>query len=145
MKNELRLSDSNRNLIVTLVLALLLIFGPIEPYGIIFRSAYLIIIPTILWLILRYWGEKWSMNYWSNDYLNRSIFVVIASILLIGAYLSFTDKNHLECEQYVGRGEGGGCVDYIMVKGPSKGGAIMSTIFAGVSFWWAFSKRKKGE
>lgn len=142
-KDEVGLSDGNRNLIVILVVILLLIFGPIEPYGMVFRSVYLIIIPALIWLVLRYWGKKWGMDELTNDHLNRAIFALVAGMLLAGAYFSLTIKTHLECEQYTRDGE---CVgDYVKVKGPDKSRVIISIIFASTAFWLAISKRIEKE
>ena len=65
-KNEMGLSQTNRVFIVSLAVVILLIFGPIEPYGFIFRLAYLIILPTLLWLALRYWGFSWNIDSLTN-------------------------------------------------------------------------------
>lgn len=136
------LSDENRKFIVILVIGILLIFGPVEPYGLAIRFAYLIIIPTLTWLALKYWGSKWEIDKQSNDQLNRVIAGGIAGALLVGAYLSYTASYHTECDQYAGRGDNRECVgDYITVKGPATSKALMEVAFAGIAIWYAVSKR----
>jgi len=145
-KNEAGLSRENRNFLVGLVFALLLIFGPVEPYGMIIRSIYLIIIPISVYFFLKYFGKKWTMDKISNDYLNRTIVACIAGALLVGAYLSMTANYHTECDQYVRTRDGGECVgDYITVKGSDKSAAFMQVIFAGFAIWYASAKRKESD
>lgn len=136
------LNNENRKFIVILVIGILLIFGPIEPYGLVVRSVYLIIIPTLTWLVLKHWGSNWKMDRQSNDRLNRALLGGIAGALLVGAYLSYTSAYHTECDQYAGRGDNRECVgDYITVKGPDMTKALIQLAFAGIAVWYAVSKR----
>lgn len=137
------LSDRNQKFIVILVAVILLVFGPIEPFGLVIRFAYLIIIPALIWLALRHWGKNWKMDWSSNDRLNRTLVAVIAGALLVGAYLSYTASYHAECNQYARTPEGGSeCVgDYVTVKGPDKFKALVEVVFAGMAIWYAVSKR----
>lgn len=145
MKNKdndrVGLSDENRNFIVILVAGVLLFFGPVKQSGFIWYG-YLIIIPTLTWLALGYFGKRWEMDRQSNDQLNRVIIGGIAGALLVGAYLSYTSDYHTECDQYAGRGDNRECVgDFVTVKGPDSGLALMQIAFAGVAAWYAVSKR----
>ena len=137
------LSDENRNFITLLVVGILLIFGPIEPYGLAIRFAYLISIPTLVWVALKYWGSKWEMDGQSNNQLNRVIAGGIAGALLVGAYLSYTASYHTECDQYVQTRDGEEeCVgEYITVKGPDKTNALIQILVAGIAIWYAVAKR----
>ncbi|MGK2849021.1 MAG: hypothetical protein ACSLEX_03060 [Minisyncoccota bacterium] len=136
------LSEGNQNFIVILVLVFLLVFGPIEPFGLAIRFAYLIIIPILALLVLRHLGQKCNMDKLSNDRLNRALLSGIAGALLVGAYLSYTASSHTECDQYVQTREGEECVgDYITVKGPDKGSALIQILFAGIAIWYAVAKR----
>lgn len=138
------LNEGNQNFITTLVLVILFIFGPIEPFGLVIRFAYLIIIPILTLLALRHWGEKCNMDKLSNDRLNRALLSGIAGALLVGAYLSYTASSHTECDQYVRTRDGEECVgDYITVKGPDKGNALIQILFAGIAIWYAVAKRPK--
>ncbi|MDP2637539.1 MAG: hypothetical protein Q8P26_00565 [Candidatus Levybacteria bacterium] len=137
------LSSGNRKLLVGILFIVLLLWGPINPYGIIFRIAYLILLPTLLWLSLRHFGRKWDGGKSANDRLTRGILGIIAGVLFVGAYLSFTATYHSECTQSARAGDGGyECVgDYISVPGPNKVGGVMSVAFGIIAAWYAISKR----
>ncbi len=51
-QNRFGLSSANRSFIVTIFIVGLLLFGPVQPYGIAIRIAYLIALPTALWFAL---------------------------------------------------------------------------------------------
>lgn len=142
---KLGLSKGNINFIVILIVVLLLLFGPIEPYGIIIRIAYLVIIPTIVWWGLKHFGSSWEMDKISNDRLNRTLAAIVAGMLLVSAYSSYTSKYHTECDQYEGnQRDGYECVgDYLTVKGSDKSGMFMKLIFAGFAIWFAVAKRSE--
>ncbi len=145
-KEERGLNENNRNLIVVFVFIVLLLFGPIESYGLFVRIMYLILVPVFLWLILRFWGGKLPLDKQLNNYLNRGIYALIAGMLIVSAYISFITKNHTVCDQLVQTRDGQECVgDYVLVNGPDVVGVVMQIIFAGILFWLAVSKRKDGE
>lgn len=139
------LSERNQNFIVLLFVVALLIFGPIEPYGLTIRIAYLIILPVVLWLTLRHWASNWKIDTSSNDRINRALAGGIAGILLLGAITSYTAIYHAECDQYSGGREPECVGDYITVKGGDKAGALIQLVFAGVAFWYAVSKKPEEE
>ena len=136
------LSEKNRNYIVGIVFVALLVFGPIQPYGMVSRTAYLAAIPAILWLALHFVGGKLDMDPFDNDRLGRGITAAIAGMLMVAAYQSATATHHGECTQTVRDGQGGyECVgDIVTVKGPDRGTALMLIVFAGVAFWVAISR-----
>lgn len=75
-------ADSIRYLIGFEV-GLLVLFGPIQPYGIVIRLLYLILIPTITYFILKYIGKNWDAGELENDRLQRSIIGVGGGLLLL--------------------------------------------------------------
>lgn len=137
------LSAKNRNYIVGIVFFALLILGPVQPYGMIIRVSYLAAIPSILWLVLRYVGDKLDMAPSDNDRLSRGITAAIAGMLLLTAYQSATASYHNDCSQTVRAGQGGyECVgDIVTLKGPDTGAAFMWFVFAGVAFRIATSRK----
>lgn len=137
------INSTNRNLLVIILAAILLLFGPIEPYGMVVRTAYTIILPTLLWLYLKYFGHTWEADESDNDRLNRAIVAMIAGALFVGAYLNFTATYHSECTQYARSGDGGHeCVgDYATASGPNKVGGVMSVGFGIAAAWYAISKK----
>ena len=141
---EKGLNRENRTSLVVLVTLALLIWGPIEPYGIIVRFAYLILIPIFLWFALKQWGHNLHMDSASNNRFNRALAGAIAGALMFSAIISLTEKYHFECDQYIQTRDGGECVgDYVKTKGPDIYAGIMEIIFAGIAFSFAYSERNK--
>lgn len=137
------LNEKNRNYIVTIVFVALLLFGPVQPYGLAIRFAYLAAVPAVLWLALRYGGEKLDLSPDDNDRLNRGITAAIAGTLAVAAYQAATAKYHGECTQAVRDGQGGyECVgDTVTVMGPDYGMAFMWIALAAVAFWAATARK----
>ncbi|QQR50563.1 hypothetical protein IPF86_01430 [Candidatus Nomurabacteria bacterium] len=145
-EKEIGLSSGNRSFIVGMVFVALFLFGPVEPYGFLVRIAYLIIFPSLVWLILYFWGRKWGMDKLSNDRLWRALIAIVAGVLLVQAYFSFNAKYHSECAQRIQTRDGSECVgDYVTVKGPNIEGGFLEIIFAGFAIWLAVSKRSERE
>ena len=131
------LSSNNRDLLVGIFFAVLLLWGPVEPFGITIRIAYLLILPGILWFILKYLGNKWRAGDAENRALTRKIVAVIAVALLFRSYLSFTASSHLECTQSIQTREGSECVGvYINVPGRDVSGTIVSAILGSFAIWY---------
>ncbi len=137
------LNEKNRNYIVTIVFVALLVFGPVQPYGLVIRFAYLAAIPALLWVALRYGGERLDLSPDDNDRLNRGITAAIAGMLTVAAYQAATSKYHGQCTQTVRDGQGGyECVgDIVMVKGPDYVTAFMLIAIAAAAFWAATTRR----
>jgi hypothetical protein len=137
------LSSSNRTAIVVIFTLLLLLWGPVEPDGLFIRLAYLVALPILLWLGLRYWGSKWAIDAQSNEYLWRAMAAAVAGAFLVGAYLYYTASYHSECTQEIRTRDGYECVgDYVKKKGPAKDHAFTMVLLAGFSGWIAISKRR---
>lgn len=142
-KSKKGLDGSNKKLIVAIFVIVLLIWGPIEPYGLIVRTAYLLILPSALILILNYFGARWGGGKEENDRLNRAIIGIIAGAFFIGAYLSCTSAHHFKCTQEVRTKDGLECVgDYVPVKGPDISGAVILAALGSFAFWSAAFRRK---
>lgn len=137
------LSDKNRNYIVGVVFLALLIFGPVQPYGMAIRLGYLAAIPAVLWFALPYVGDMLDMDGQANDRLNRGITAAIAGMLTVAAYQAATAKFHGECTQTVRDGQGGQeCVgDIVTVAGPDYAMAFMWIGLAGFAFWAATTRK----
>lgn len=143
-ENKTGLNSSNRKLLVALLFAILLIWGPIEPYGMIARIAYLVILPTLLWFGLGYFTKGLDIDKSTNDRLTRAIAGILAGAFFVGAYLSFTAPYHTVCTQEVQTRDGAECVgDYVGVKGGDKVGAFMSILFGGFASWYAIAKHEE--
>jgi hypothetical protein len=138
---ETGLSSGNRNLIVILFAVVLLIWGPIAPYGMVVRIGYLVILPALLWLGLSFFGNKWKSDKLSNERLARGIAGIIAGALFVGAYLSFTAHYHTECTHSVQTRDGTECVgDYVTAKGRDMSGMFIQVVLGVLATWYAISK-----
>lgn len=144
--NEIGLSDNNVSLIVVLVFVLLLLFGPIEPYGLVVRTVCLFFIPLALWALLYFLGGMIPIDNKANEYINRGIYFLITGLLLLGAYFSFTADSHMVCDYVIQTRDGQECVgDYKSVDGSDIGSTFIQIVLAGIAFWMAISKREDGE
>ena len=141
---NLGLSNKNRTFILVIIVAFLLLFGPVGPYGMFIRFFYLITIPTLIWIILGHYGKNWKINKLTNDKLTSTLCGVVAGVFLAMSYTSFTASHHSECTEVMQTRDGQECVgDYIAVKGPDKAGAIIELIFASVALYFAVHKESE--
>lgn len=133
------LSSANRSYIVSIVFAILLLFGPVEPYGLAVRLLYLIALPGALWLVLRFAGGFFNFDAHTNDRINRALTAGLAGALTAGAYLEATASYHTECTLYARTRDGGReCVgDTVTAAGPDMVNAFMLVLIAGFAFWFA--------
>lgn len=145
-KQQFGINKTNRKVITCIVFLILLLFGSIEPYGIVIRIAYLIIIPLIIWYGIFYLGGAKSGFKINNEYLNRALASAIAGALLVGAYLAFTSPYHPQCDQYAGHGDNTECVgDYVRASGPDKAAGVLQLVVSGIAFWYAVSEKTEGQ
>lgn len=137
------LNSNNRNLLVIMLFVILLIWGPIAPYGMVVRIGYLIILPALLWLGLGYVGSKWKADEMANNRLARGVAGIIAGALFVGAFLSFTAPYHTECTQSARTSDGTECVgDYVSVKGRDLSGTFILVGLGALATWYAISKHE---
>lgn len=135
------LSFRNRSYIVTLVFIVLLLFGPVEPYGLTVRSLYLIIIPGALWFAIRAMGVHFHLNAHDNDRITRSLTGAVAGALFANAISNATTTYHSKCTEYIVTRDGRECVgDYVTTAGPDWGLAIVSFLLAGIAFSVAIAR-----
>ncbi|OGE31538.1 hypothetical protein A3C59_05335 [Candidatus Daviesbacteria bacterium RIFCSPHIGHO2_02_FULL_36_13] len=143
---ETGLSSNNRSLLVALFTIVLLIWGPIDPYGMVVRIIYLVALPTVLWFSLGYFGKNWKADNQSNNRLARGIAGIIAGALFVGAYLSFAASYHTECTQSVRTRDGSECVgDYVSVPGRDISGTFIYVTLGAVATWYAISKHNDND
>lgn len=138
------LSSRNRSAVAWLVFFALLIFGPVEPYGLTIRLIYLIAIPLLVWLTLTHLGKLLRVDASANDRVSRAIAATIAGLLLATAYAMFASSYHTVCDQAVRTFDGYECVgDYVTKKGRDLGSVLMWLALAGVAFWYAVAERSE--
>lgn len=135
------LSSKNRSYVVTLVFVALLIFGPVQPYGMVVRIVSLVAVPTAVWLILRYIGSRWDLDAIANDHINRAITASIAGMLAAASFQAFTAKYHHKCTRSIP--DGTDCIgDWITVGGPDKAQGLI-WLCAAVAFFWSSVSRER--
>ena len=134
------LSSNNRNLLTIISLVILLLWGPVAPYGLVVRIIYLAVLPTSVWFILGYLGGKWKADESANNRLARGVAGIIAGALFIGAYLAFTAHYHTQCTQSVQTRDGSECVgDYVTVPGRDLTGTFIFTALGIIAAWYSIS------
>lgn len=141
------LSPKNRTAIVTIFFVALLLFGPVEPFGLFARLAYLVILPTTAWFILTFIGRLFDIDEVSNDRISRALAASVAGALFVAACMSFTAESHSECSHLVRAVDGSReCVgDDVTVPGPDYGAGLMYIFLACAAFGLAISRRSDWE
>jgi len=139
---KIGLSEENIRFITGSVFVILLLFGP-SYYYIFLRVAYLIILPLITWLILKYLGRHWKAGELENDRLLRGINVLIAAALFFSAYQSYASRYHSVCNQSIQTRDGTECVgDYETVSGGNKSGAFVQAGLGAAFLWYGIFRRE---
>jgi len=133
------LSRTNRNYVVGLVFFLLLLFGPVQPYGLVVRFAYLAVIPAMLWLALYFGGRHLDIDAIMNDHITRAITAGLAGALVVAAFVAFTADYHFDCAQVVPDGSGDCVGEQVMKSGADYVRGFMATMLAVVAFWIAIA------
>ncbi len=136
------ISRYNINFIVIVFTGVILLWGPIEPYGASIRIAYLIILPVLLWYGLKYSRNFWEMDELTNNYLTRALTAMLAAGFFIMAYFAFTADYHSECTQEIQTRDGTECVgDYVQVEGPDIFQGLFLLVLGGYAINNAISKK----
>jgi hypothetical protein len=125
-----------------IVFGALLLFGPVEPYGLIVRTAYLVLIPAATWLVSRWTVRRWRISQAFTHRLVPVLWGAFGGTLLCGAYQSATSTYHLACTQEIMTRDGKECVgDEVPVEGPDLGMAFFLVLASGFAFWVGAAKR----
>jgi hypothetical protein len=145
-KEEKGLNYCNKGLLTGILVFVLLLWGPIEPYGLIVRVAYLIIIPVIFWYLLNYTSYLFLIDSSTNEAITRIIFSIIALSLFYYAFLRLNANYYLECTDETWTRDGKECIgDYASTKGPDYGGALVAAIFGIVAVWYVIVGHEKNK
>jgi len=138
MNENTGLSSKNRNFIVAFLVLMLLIFGPVEPYGMVIRIAYLVVLPALAWYALSHFGSSWEIGEKENDRLNSMLMGIVAGIFFLSAYYFYTETSHSVCTGGI-RDEGEyECTGaYEMKSGPDIANAFIAIIMGTFVVWLA--------
>lgn len=130
------------SILAWIVFGLLLLFAPVQPYGMVVRIAYLVLVPFAVWLGLTWAVSHWQIEVEFTDRLVPVLWGAFGGAMLVGAYLSATSTYHSECTEEIMTRDGKECVgDYVPVDGPDYGMALFELMMAGCAFWLGSSKR----
>jgi hypothetical protein len=131
-------------LVVTIMVALL-IWGPINhswPAWLAIRIGYLIVVPTMVWLLLRCLWNYWQPNSKTEIVLERILSGLICVTLFTLAFLEATSKMHIDNTKWIQTRDGMEAVgDDIVVKGPDWGNALIIVIIALLVLWFGVLKK----
>lgn len=137
-------SSKNRSYVTTLVFVALLVFDPVQPYGMVAKTVSLIALPGAVWLILRYLGSRWDLDAIANDRINRAITASIAGMFAVASYQAFTAKYHRECTRSVRDGDGSDCIgEWIAVAGPDQAQGLTWLFVAVLFFSYSVMRERK--
>lgn len=118
--------------------------GPVEPHGLVFRIAYLIIVPIAVWFALKWSSQRWPFDAELDERINRALTASLSGIFFVLAYDRLNMTNHLECNQWIQTRDGRECVgDDIMVKGADIAGGAILLLLGCLAYWGAIVENDK--
>ena len=136
---------SAQKYIVVVVFICLLIWGPIDhswPAWLLIRTGYLIVIPVIIWFLLRWIWKYWQPIAESEDRLERALAGATSGVFFVLTIIKATASAYVGNTMTIQTLEGMEDVgDYILLPGPDWGGAIIFFLFAAFAFWYSIAKR----
>ncbi|MFZ1520058.1 MAG: hypothetical protein WAU11_14870 [Ignavibacteriaceae bacterium] len=136
----------SRKYIVFVVFLSLLIWVPFNhswELWLLFRIASLILVPFLMWFILKLLWQSWKPSIETEDRIERTLAGVTSGALFVLAIIEATTKSHVENSLSIQTRDGFEDVgDYIIQQGANWGGAIVLIILALFAFWFSISKRE---
>lgn len=139
----------SRGYIVTVIVIVLLIWGPINdswPASLAIRIGYLILIPLLVSFALRWIWKIWNPDAASENRLERALFGATAGIFLIFAIMKSMAKTHIGNTDWVRTHDGMEAVgDDVILPGPDWGVVAMLGCVSGIAFWQSVTKANESE
>lgn len=136
---------NSKRYIVGIVFVSLLIWGPIDhswPLWLLIRISYIILIPVLIWFLLKWIWIFWKPSVEFDDKFERALFSATSGVLLVLACLEATAKYHVDNTLWVRTRDGMEAVgDDIIRQGANWGAVITFFILALIAFWYSISKR----
>ena len=125
----------------------LLIWGPIDhswPSWLAIRISYLIVIPVIVWFLLKWIWIIWPPKTEVEDRLIRALTSATSGVLFVFAILELMSETHIGNTMWIQTREGREAVgDDIIVQGPDWGAAIILFVLAVLTFWYSIYKEEE--
>lgn len=137
---------SSRNYLIAILVAVLLIWGPIErswPAWFAIRLGYLIAIPVTAWFFLGWIWRIWQPDAVTENRFERALSGTTAGLFVVFAIITAMAKTHLGNTQSVQTRDGVEAVgDDVVLPGPNWGYVFMLLAIAGFAFWLSVAKRE---
>lgn len=138
---------TSQKYLVGVVFLVLLIWGPIDhswPSWLLIRISYLILIPVIVWFLLKWIWRIWQPNTEIEDRLIRALASATSGVLFVFAILELMSDTHIGNTMWIQTHEGREAVgDDIIVQGPDWGAAIILFVLAILTFWYSIYKEEE--
>ena len=133
--------------LVGVVFISLLIWGPIDdswPSWLVIRISYLILIPIIVWFLLKWIWRIWQPNKEGEDRLIRALTSATSGVLFALAIFELMSDTHIGNTMWIQTREGREAVgDDIILRGPNWGAVVILFILCALTFWYSISKREE--
>jgi len=122
-----------------------LIWGPIDhswPSWLAIRISYLIVIPVIVWFLLKWIWIIWQPKTEVEDRLIRALTSATSGVLFVLAILELKSDTHIGNTMWIQTHEGREAVgDDIILRGPDWVATIILFVLCAISFGYSISKR----
>lgn len=137
---------SSRKYLVAVLVAALLIWGPLDhswPAWFAIRSGYLIAIPVAAWFFLGWIWKVWQPDAATETRFEHALGGATAGVFVVLAILEAMADSHIGNTMWVRTRDGMEAVgDDIVLPGPDWGNVLMLLAVAGVAFWFSVAKRE---
>lgn len=138
---------TSQKYLVGIVFIALLICGPIDhswPAWLVIRISYLIVIPVIVWFLLKFIWRIWQPNTEAEDRLIRALASATSGVLFLLAIHELMSNTHIGNTMWIQTHEGQEAVgEDIILRGPDWGAVIILFILSIILFWYSTSKREE--
>jgi hypothetical protein len=134
--------------LVILGFVILVLWGPVDhnwPFWLAIRTSYLVLIPCVLALLLKYLWRRWQPDFEAEDRLKRTVAGAVGGALFVGAVAATQATEHFECTQTARTRDGYECVgDYVPVPGPDWQQAVFLVAIGTFAIWMGAQAPNKG-
>jgi succinate dehydrogenase hydrophobic anchor subunit len=138
---------TSRKYLVSVVFISLLIWGPMDhswPSWLAIRISYLILIPVIVWFLLKWIWRIWKPSEELEDRLIRALASATSGVLLVLAILELMSDTHIGNTMWIQTRDGSEAVgDDIILRGPDWVAAIILFFLCAISFGYSISRREE--
>lgn len=138
---------ASQKYLVGVVFISLLVWGPIDhswPAWLVIRISYLIVIPVIVWFLLKWIWRIWQPNPDLEERLIRALVSATSGALFVLAILELMSDTHIGNTLWIQTREGREAVgEDIILRGPDWAAVIILFVLCAISFWYSISRREE--